>query len=249
MRKLQFTDFEKDIFIGNIPKGRHPYLRYFPESILSVIYFANPKYYSYVSSRFFYMPRFMQDYPDYVFWKHFKPNNFLRRRGAPLYLYPYLDRLNERFFDLTTVVNFEYLTVIDLNAGHGNLIKFLPQSATYLGNDIFPQGSHVVACSDLEFANLVESADVICCFGWSSGRYGVESTTQDGVLKKLISRLDPLYFVVESIIEYYELFEGIFSEVLMDFEEISKFEYRNDSRHSQRVMYIWKRRVSEDSPK
>jgi hypothetical protein len=238
--------FSKEIFLNSLEKSSETsrYIGFFrlcPEQLLSRIFYMTGRFHKNEVSRIFYAPRFFEENPNYRFLIHGSPQRFLRRKGKNSYLYPYLVDLNLRFEKLVETIKFDNLKVVDLNAGHGNLIKYLPRNATYLGNDIYPQSSHVIEMQDFVFAETLVEVDCLCIFGWATGSVEVESKTQNSAVNLIVDKFKPRYFVAESIIEYEELFLGAFERILRNYRILDRFEYSAEGRHPLRVMYVWEK--------
>ena len=230
--------FNKEILIKNLNK---PFLRILPSKFLEIVYFSKPAWHRYECSFYLYMPRFIEENPDWSFWRHGSPIRYLGKGGKNCYLYPYLNELNQRYLDLVGAVDLEGLALVDLNAGHGNLMNYLPVSTHYRGNDIFPQNSHVEEIPDQEFVRTILNVDVLCMFGWVTGMADIESSTQDESLKFLLRKFNPKYFVTESINEYYPLIADRFKIELSSYSELLKVNYSVPGRHPNRLMTIWER--------
>jgi hypothetical protein len=185
------------------------------------------------------MQRFVEEHPNWIFLRHGSPSRYLKKRGRNIYLYPYLKDVNQRYLDLVSSVNLEGLSVVDLNAGHGNLINYLPKTTHYRGNDIYPEGKHVEMCTDEIFVKTIDKVDVLCIFGWVTGGVFVESTTQDDSLKYLLTIFKPRYFVLESIAEYQILVVTRFADFLQNYEVLATFEYDVGGRHPKRTMLVF----------
>lgn len=185
------------------------------------------------------MPRFAEENLEYRFLKHGMPWSYLRKRGQSAYLYPYLKDVNQRYEDLVRLINMEGLSVVDLNAGHGNLLSYLPTTAHYRGNDIYPQGVHVERATDEIFVKSVGKVDVLCIFGWTTGGVFVESATQDDSLEYLLIKFNPLFFVIEAIAEYQVLYMRRFQNILKSYHKLASFEYNVGGRHPNRTMLVF----------
>ena len=237
-KSIFLNSFKKDV--GNIHLFR--FFQFCPEFVLAQIFYMSGKLHKCEVSRIFYAPRFFEENPKYRYFKYGSPRNYLRKKGQSLYLYPNLADFNLRFEKLVQVVNLENFTVVDLNAGHGNLIKYLPKSAAYLGNDIYPQSDHVLKMKDFDFAITLVKVDCLCIFGWTTGNVEVESKTQNSAINYILDKFEPIYFVAESVIEYQDLFLKIFEEMLINYKVLNRFEFEVlNSRHPTRVMYIWEK--------
>ena len=238
--------FSKSIFLKSFKKsvGKSHLFRFFqlcPEFVLSQVFYMSEKLHKCEVSRIFYAPRFFEENPNYRYFKHGSPRSYLRKKGQNLYLYPYLAGLNLRFERLVQAIKLDNFTVVDLNAGHGNLVNYLPNSASYLGNDIYPQSEHVLKMEDSDFAQILIKVDCLCIFGWATGNVEVESKTQNSAINYILDKFQPRYFVAESIIEYQDLFLKTFESMLKNYRVLTRFEYEVENRHPSRVMYIWEK--------
>ena len=228
--------FNKKVFLASSGKKN---LFLMPTFVLHPLYLIRDSWHQFECSRVFYMPRFIEENPEWSFLKHGKPEKYLKSIGKNLYLFPYLQDVNQRYQDLVDLIEFKNLNVIDLNAGHGNLYSYLPKGTHYRGNDIFPQNPHVEQLEDSDFVKTVEKIDVLCIFGWATGGVFVESDTQNDSIDYLLTHFQPRYFVAESISEYEPLIRQKFSHFFQVYDEIARFDYEVSGRHSRRSMLVF----------
>ena len=235
MAKIE-KSFDKPIFIQSSGKR---FSCLIPSHLLHGIYLLKKSWHTFECSRVFYMPRFVEENPSYRFLKHGSPSSYLRKRGQNTYQYPYLKNVNQRYEDLVRLIDLDGLNVVDINAGHGNLISYLPKNSRYRGNDIFPQGPHVERSTDENFVKSIEDVDVLCIFGWCTGSAFVESKTQDDSLEYLLNNYHPRYFVVEFISEYQDLVIRRFDRSIQNYYKLSSFQYDVGGRHPDRTMLVF----------
>ena len=210
-----------------------------PTYLLYIVYLIKKSWHMLECSRVFYMPRFVEENPSYSFLRHGTPSFYLRKRGQNTYLYPYLKNVNQRYEDLVKLIDMDGLNIVDVNAGHGNLIFYLPKNCRYRGNDIYPQALHVERSTDEIFVKSIEEVDVLCIFGWITGGAFVESETQDDSLEYLLEKYQPRYFVLEAISEYQDLMIRRFDRALQRYSKLSSFQYDVGGRHPHRTMLVF----------
>ncbi len=235
MAKIE-KSFDKSILIQSSGiRG----LSLIPTQLLYIVYLLKKSWHKFECSRVFYMPRFVEENPSYSFLRHGTPSSYLRKKGQTTYLYPYLKNVNQRYEDLVKLIDMDGLNIVDVNAGHGNLIFYLPKNSRYRGNDIYPQAPHVERSTDEIFVMSIEVVDVLCIFGWTTGGAFVESETQDDSLEYLLEKYQPRYFVLEAISEYQDLMIRRFDRALQRYSKLSSFQYDVGGRHPHRTMLVF----------